>query len=94
MLSIRRVDRAERPAQVERVLLKVDWPHLPRIGETVTVGTSLMIDCVVAGVHHEDGAVAVDLGTKVIDEDAVETLAQIGWERRPLKPGATGSIAV
>jgi hypothetical protein len=93
-LSIRRVDDAERPTKLERLVLNVDWPIVPRVGETVNVGTSLMIDCVVDGVFHEDGRVAVDLGTKVILEYNVETLAEVGWERRPLRSGPPGSITV
>jgi len=87
-LSIRRVDDEAHPTIAERLLLEVDWAHLPRTGERVTVGGGHELGFTVCDVFHEDDNVAVDLGTKAIDERIVEDLALCGWTRRPMSVGA------
>lgn len=81
-LSLLRLDDAAAPTAAERLARSVDWPHLPRKGETVTVGLQLCLDCSVADVWHEEGDVVVDLGRAELDNDECFLLVQQGWERR------------
>lgn len=83
-LSLQRLDDAAEPTVAERLLRTVDWQHLPRTGDTVVVGLQLCLDCPVAGVYHEEGDVAIDLGRAELDDDECALLADQGWERRRL----------
>lgn len=62
---------------------QVDWSHLPRIGEAVSLGWKLddAIGTVrVVDVFHDvDGGVEVCLGTHDLDDCAVDYLSASGW---------------
>lgn len=88
-LSLPRLDDADSPTVAERLLREVDWPELPRVGETVTVGFRLCMECPVTGVYHEEGDVAVALGSAELDEEECAFLAEQGWKRSRMPESMT-----
>lgn len=75
VLSIRRVADDPDATLLEVLNLEVDWLYLPRIGEIVHVGRALQLELPVTSVEHEEGGVAVCLGSQVLEELQVEHLA-------------------
>lgn len=78
-IALRRVDRDVEPTVIEALFLTVDWPVMPREGESVEIAEGLDAQTVESVGYGTDGYPLVAVGRTVLDDLAVQQLRKWGW---------------
>ena len=71
-------------AGMTRMRRKVDWPHVPRIGERVDLAALWRPSLVSTVSWDPDGRAFVDLEKISYNEEEIAELVRTGWEAKPL----------
>lgn len=86
-IAMRRVDRGQRPTVVEALFLTVDWPVMPRDGESLDISEGLDPQTVESVGYDLDGHPTVFVGRVVLDDLEMQLLRKAGWRVTPLSGG-------
>jgi hypothetical protein len=88
-ITFLRVDRDENPTVMGALFRTVDWPVMPRAGESVEIFQEFEAQTVESVGYGVEGEPRVDLGRVVLDDMQEAQLRKAGWRGVAVPGGPT-----
>ena len=88
-ITFLRVDRDESPTVMGALFRTVDWPVMPREGESVEIFEEFEAQTVESVAYGIEGDPLVNLGRVVLDDLQVAQLRKAGWRGVAVPGGPT-----
>jgi hypothetical protein len=89
LFTMLRVDRDKSPSAIDVLSRAVDWPVVPREGESVEISPGQNVQTVESVGYDLDGLPSVHLGRVVFDDLEMLQLRKAGWRAAPMPGGPT-----